>query len=91
MKNFAPYQPKLDFWQRREETTPVRQKLNQLEFGSNFQGNLRPIKDCDWREKSAPPLKPKLLVRQKKGGHSKLGNNSTNSDLGPTFRITSDQ
>ena len=25
----------------------IRQKFNQLGFGSNFQGNLRPIKYCD--------------------------------------------
>merc|ERR1711867_272542 len=27
----------------------IRQKINQLGFGSNFQGNLRPTKDCDLR------------------------------------------
>merc|ERR1711867_331106 len=38
-----------------------------------------------------PPLKPNLDFRQKKGGHHKLGKNSTNSDLAQNFRVTSDQ
>ena len=27
----------------------IRQTFNLLRFGSNFQGNLRPTKDCDWQ------------------------------------------
>ena len=41
-------QPKLNFRQNRVGEAPqIRQKFNQLGFGSNFQGNLRPIKDLD--------------------------------------------
>ena len=36
-------------------TPQIRQKFNQLGFGSHFQGALRPIKDCDWRWKFLPP------------------------------------
>ena len=27
---------------------PNQVKINQVGFGYNFQGNLRPMKDCDW-------------------------------------------
>ena len=37
------------------------------------------------------PPKPKLDFRQKKGGHPKLGKNSTNLDLAQNFRVISDQ
>ena len=63
----------------------IRQNFNQLGFGSNFQGNLGPIKDCDWRWKFPPPWQ-KLDFRQK-GGHPKSGKISTNSDLAETFRV----
>ena len=69
----------------------IRQKFNQLWFGSNFQGNLRPIKYCDCRWKSPPSPKPKLDFRLKRGGHPKLGKNLTNSDFAQTFMVTSSQ
>ena len=43
------------------------------------------------RGENQPPLKPNVDFRQKKGGHPKVGKNSTNSDLAQNFRVTSDQ
>ena len=77
-----PPQAKTQFWAKKEGGKPHnRQKFNQLGFGSNFQGNLKPIQDCDYGENLPHPNKPKLNFKQKKGGHPKLGKNSTNSDL----------
>ena len=37
------------FWQKRGVKPPkISQKLNQLGFGSNFQGKLKPINDQNW-------------------------------------------
>ena len=44
------------------------QKFNQLGFSSNFQGNLRPIKDCDYVENLPHPPIPKLDFRLKRRG-----------------------
>ena len=45
-----PFQPKLEFRPKRGGGPPqIRQKFNQLGFGSNFQVNPRPMKDFDER------------------------------------------
>ena len=70
----------------------IRQKFKQLGFVTNVQGNLRPIKGCDWRWKISPPISQNSILGKKKGGgHPKSGKNSTNSDLSQIFRVILDQ
>ena len=46
----------------------IKQKINQLGFGSNFQGNPRPMKECDWGWKILPlPPHPNLNFRENGG------------------------
>ena len=66
-------------------------QLNQVGFGSNFQDNLRPIKDCDWSWKFLDPFSQNSILGKKRRAYTKSGKNSTNSDLAQTFRVTSDQ
>ena len=42
-------------------------------------------------ENLPPPLSQISILGKKRGGHPKLGKNSTNSDLAQNFRVTSDQ
>ena len=44
-----PPKPKTGSYAKKGEAPQIRQKFNQLGFGSNFQGNLRPKNDCFWR------------------------------------------
>ena len=47
-KFFTPPKPKSDFLAKKEggrKPPKISQKLNQLSFGSNFQGKLKPIND----------------------------------------------
>ena len=49
MKNVTPPKPKPDFLAKKGVKLPkISQKLNQLGFGSNFQGKLKPINDQSW-------------------------------------------
>ena len=66
MKIFTTTQPKLDFRQKKGGAPQIREKFNQLRFGSNFQGNLRPIKGCDYGENLPHPPKLKLNFKQKR-------------------------
>ena len=68
-ENFTPNppQPKFDFRHKKRGTFQIREKYNQLRFGSNFQGNLRPIKDGDWRLKFLSPLSQNLNLGKKQG------------------------
>ena len=69
MKIFTlPLQPKFYFWKKKGGPPQIRQKFNQLGFFSNFQGNLRQQKDCDWRWSSLPPSPQRQnMVLGKKG------------------------
>ena len=55
----------------------IGQKINQLGIGSNFQGNPRPTKDCDWKLKCLPPISQNL----KKGGSSQNQAKNQQTDL----------
>ena len=46
----------------------IRQKFNQLRFVSNFQGNLRPMKDFDERWIFFSSLSQNLIIGKKGGG-----------------------
>ena len=67
-ENFYPPQPKLDFRQKKASTPQIREKFNQLGFGSNFQGNLKTIKDCDYGENLPHPLSQNSISSKKKRG-----------------------
>ena len=88
MKNFTPPPLSQKFILGKKGGAPqIRQKFNQLGFVSNFEGNLRPIKGCDWRRKILPPISQNYILGTKGGGHPKIGKNSTNSDLALNFRV----
>ena len=90
-KKFYPPKPKTDFWAKRGVKPPkINQKLNQVRFGSNFQGELKPINDQSWWKTFLPQLSQNWIFWQKGGGGNppKSAKNSTYLDLAQIFRVS---
>ena len=93
---FTLAKPKTDFLAKKRgvNSPKISQKLNQLGFGSNFQGKLKPINEQSWWQNSLPHLYQNPIFWHKKRGGVKLpksAKNSTNSDLAQIFRVSWNQ
>ena len=69
-KIFYPIYTKIRFFGKKGvggKTPKISQKLNQLGFGSNFQGKLKPTNDQSWWQKFLPHLNQNLILWQKRG------------------------
>ena len=68
-KIFTPPKPKSDFLVKGGVKPPkINQKLNQLRFGSNFQGKIKPINDQSWLQKFLAHLSQNPNFGKKCGG-----------------------
>ena len=72
-KNFYPTWIKIGFFGKKgagRKPPKISQKLNQLSFGSNFQGKLNPMNDQSWQQKFLPHLYQNPIFGQKGGGET---------------------